>query len=329
LGLIVFNTETKCIEMWNGVFWEKICPTTPWIQKANFPGNGRTFAVGFSIGQKGYVGTGMGCHPSRGCTEQIFYNDFWEYDPFNDTWTQKATFPGKERAGAIGFSIGTKGYVGLGWGDREYYSDFWEYDPSTNIWIPKASFPGSKRFAPVSFSIGSKGYVGTGIYYGYLDDFWEYDPSTNTWTPKANVPGLPRYYAMSFSIGGKGYIGGGVGAEGGFAYYLDDFYEYNPLTDTWIRKAHLPYHAWHATSFSIGTKGYMGLGVDSSQTFRRDLWEYNPSTNSWTRKTDFAGEGRRGTISFSIGQKGYIGTGEDNRGSYKNDFWEYNPDVDQ
>src|SRR6185436_16374119 len=31
------------------------------------------------------------------------------------SWTQKANFPGPARIGAVGFSIGNKGYVGLGW----------------------------------------------------------------------------------------------------------------------------------------------------------------------------------------------------------------------
>ena len=31
-----------------------------------------------------------------------------------DTWTQKADFGGTARRGAVGFSIGSKGYIGIG-----------------------------------------------------------------------------------------------------------------------------------------------------------------------------------------------------------------------
>ena len=41
-------------------------------------------------------------------------NDFWEYDPTTNTWTQKANFGGTPRDGAVGFSIGSKGYIGTG-----------------------------------------------------------------------------------------------------------------------------------------------------------------------------------------------------------------------
>lgn len=54
-----------------------------WAQKTNFGGTARWGAVGFSIGNKGYIGTG-----GEGSVPK---NDFWEYDPTTDTWTQKAS----------------------------------------------------------------------------------------------------------------------------------------------------------------------------------------------------------------------------------------------
>ena len=56
--------------------------------------------------------------------------DFWEYDPALNTWTQKADYGGTGRKNAVGFYIGSKGYIGTGWdgmGDS-YDKDFWEYD---------------------------------------------------------------------------------------------------------------------------------------------------------------------------------------------------------
>ena len=32
-----------------------------------------------------------------------------------NTWVQKADFGGIARSGAVGFSIGSKGYIGTGW----------------------------------------------------------------------------------------------------------------------------------------------------------------------------------------------------------------------
>ena len=44
----------------------------------------------------------------------ISTKDFWEYDPVANTWTQKADFGGAARDSAVGFSIGSKGYIGTG-----------------------------------------------------------------------------------------------------------------------------------------------------------------------------------------------------------------------
>ncbi|MBL0259435.1 MAG: hypothetical protein IPQ03_18600 [Bacteroidetes bacterium] len=63
--------------------WWKFDPTiNTWTQLADFGGNPRINAAAFSIGAKGYVGTG-----SDGI---INHNDLYEYDPSNNTWVQKA-----------------------------------------------------------------------------------------------------------------------------------------------------------------------------------------------------------------------------------------------
>src|SRR5207245_4964031 len=98
--------------------------TDAWTQKADFGGLPRQHAAGFSIGTKGYIGTGDTHIDDTGDTK-----DFWEYDPVTDTWTRKANF-GTARGSAVGFSIGSKGYIGTGSENNiTLYNDFWEYDP--------------------------------------------------------------------------------------------------------------------------------------------------------------------------------------------------------
>jgi hypothetical protein len=72
-----------------------------------------------------------------------------------------------------------------------------------------------------------------------------------------------------------------------------------------------------AVGFCIGTKGYVGLGRDSTGNLYKDFWEYNPDVNAWTRKADFGGTSRSGAVGFSIGMKGYVGTGKDDKWFYK------------
>lgn len=288
-----------------------------WTQKTDVPtllpspGDMRQGAIGFSIGTKGYVGYGY--DPASGPK-----NDFWEYDPSSDAWTQKAAITGiGSIIGAVSFSIGTKGYVGTG---ITADSLFWEYNPSNNVWTQKANFSGGKKGGAVGFSIGNKGYVGIGNDgSAYKKDFWEYDPSLDSWTQKADFSGVPRG-AMGFSIGNKGYAG--MGGDG-FSYFID-FWEYDPSLNSWIQKTNFPNSARGGNvGFSIGLKGYVGLGIDNTSTYYVDFWEYDPSSNNWTQKTNFP-ETRSGAVGFSIGNKGYVGDGMAAYGTYHR-FWEFDP----
>jgi hypothetical protein len=77
-------------------------------------------------------------------------DDFWEYDPIANTWIRKANYGGGIREDAVAFSIGKKGYFGIGIGGAGYnpsVSDFWEYTPAavdinaTNVYVPGTSNP--------------------------------------------------------------------------------------------------------------------------------------------------------------------------------------------
>ena len=277
----------------------------------DFGGQERNWAVGFSIGEKGYMGTGFAYNiPHK--------NDFWEYNPGTNAWSQKANLGGVARSYAVGFSIAGKGYIGTGEGASGLLNDFWEYNPTTNIWIQKANVGGAARSVAAGFSIGNKGYIGGGWLGGggATNDFWEYNPSTDTWTQKANVGGATRFKPIGFSIGNKGYIGLGNG--------LLDFWEYDTTTNIWTQKANFasPLSRSNAIGFSIDNKGYVGTG-NSSPTDLSDLWEYDPLLNTWIQKASIPAQGRGYAVAFSIGNKGYLGTGITSNNVYFKDFYVY------
>ncbi|HMC97622.1 MAG TPA: hypothetical protein VKG92_08220, partial [Flavobacteriales bacterium] len=61
------------------------------------------------------------------------------------TWVQRADLGGDARWGAVGFSVGTKGYICLGTNGSSNLTDLWEWDQATDNWSEKASFPGPAR----------------------------------------------------------------------------------------------------------------------------------------------------------------------------------------
>lgn len=194
------------------------------------------------------------------------------------------------------------------------------YVSAAFYWEQKADFGGGIRDIGVGFSIGTKGYAGTGRAPAGSTDFWEYDPATNVWTQMAPYPGSGRYGMVGFSIGHKGYIGLGWSGAGGGGNQYRDFWEYNPITNTWTRMADFGGSArYSAISFVIDTKGYVGTGYSP---LTNDLWAYDQPSNTWTQKANMPGSIRQAAVGFAIGQKGYVGTGY-NTGAHYNDFYEY------
>jgi len=145
----------------NTDFWEYDPSNNSWSKKAPLPGKERKNAVGFSIDTKGYIGTGSYVNANV----ETYLNDFWEYNPSNDTWNKKADFPGGNRSYATGFSIVDKGYIGSGHNGAETKTDFYAFIPSANAWKQCKDLNYSRASA-VGFSIDYKGYISSGFKIG-------------------------------------------------------------------------------------------------------------------------------------------------------------------
>jgi Secretion system C-terminal sorting domain/Galactose oxidase, central domain len=306
-------------------FWRYDTVTNTWSQLADFGGTPRQNATGFSIGSKGYIG--LGDDSSRSSTGKFIYqNDFWEYDTAANTWTQKASFGGGRRVGVVGFSIGSKGYVGTGEDSVNYHNDFWVFDPVANSWTQKASFGGTTRIYACGFSIGGNGYIGTGMdtnvpFSEFKNDLWEYDTAADSWTQKANFGGVGRDMAAGFSTGSEGFIGMGNGGLGGGTFY-SDFWAYSPITNAWTQKANFPDTRYSAVTFGFSNSGYIATGLSQNGGNMNDLWRYDTASNSWTQKANFGAGVRTGAVGFSIGGRGFVGFGEGSVLPYF-DFWQY------
>ncbi len=262
-------------------FYEYNSTTDTWTKKANIPGVSinREFGIGFSIGNKGYVGFGV----DNGALKK----DLWEYDPSTDKWTKKADFIAGLDA-LFCFTMGGKVYVGGGTDNNYIYGEFYSYDPVINEWDSLGDLPmGAVAFAS-TFVIGSKAYVtggdlGTGN--GELGDLYEYTPETNSWKTLAAFPTTARQTMVGFAINGKGYVGLG---QSQYKDVFADFYSYDPMTNSWTDVSGdfpiSPGRAW-ASAIAIGDKAYIGAGWDFGSKFYNDWWKYDPSPTAIVEKT--------------------------------------------
>jgi N-acetylneuraminic acid mutarotase len=320
---LVFSSDVSIGDIgWTATVNCGACPPPPpppppappysWTQKASVPGPGRHRGVALSIGNRGYAGLG---HVNA--IVDILYDDWWEYDPGTNSWTQKANFAPGPRMHATGFTIGNYGYVGTGRDNSGVQqSDLYRYDPATNTWAAMTTMPATGRRGAVGLTINGKGYIATG---SYTSEMWEYNPVSNSWQSKAPFPGTARISAAGFTIGSKGYVGtGDIGGP------TTDFFEFNPLTNTWTAKAPLNIGParMEATGFELMGYGYIGTGADaqSGNNFD-DFYRYDQATNTWIQIVNFSGAARRYMNSFVIGPRAYCVFGTS--GTNYNDLWEY------
>ncbi len=186
IGLKGYIRSGDINAMTNGTaFWEFYPTNNTWTQKVDL-GIVRRSAVGFSLNNgKGYIGTGLAAPGAP--TNSASQKDFYAYDPSNNSWVAIAPLAGQARANAVGFSNGSKGYVGLGYDtDESQRHSFWEYNPTTDSWAQILDYPITPasvgRAQPFGFAINNNLYVGagnwgTGAESNYFSDFYEYSPS--------------------------------------------------------------------------------------------------------------------------------------------------------
>jgi N-acetylneuraminic acid mutarotase len=136
-----------------------------WTRIANFPGRKRENALGFVVGNNGYVCLG----DSSDYSVNDYFHDLWQYNAPTNTWTKKAEFPAKGRRDAVGLSVNGAGVVTTGvYGTLEFASsstavkDTWKYTPGTDTWTQLPDFGGGVRGWASGFAIGNNVYVGGG-----------------------------------------------------------------------------------------------------------------------------------------------------------------------
>lgn len=201
--------------------------------------------------------------------------------------------------------------------------------PQSGNWVSRSSFDGPNRSEAVSFTIGNFGYL-TGGWDGIrrYADLWQFDPSGNgSWTQLASMPATNRQggntarsSAVGFSVNGKGYVGTGYDGYN----FMNDFWEFDPLVDSFIQKADFKGGPrFEAVAFGIGNYGYITTGYDGLNPLK-DFWRYDPSADDWTPKPSMGGEKRYSALAFVRLNKAYIVTGVSN-GTAVNDFWRYDP----
>jgi N-acetylneuraminic acid mutarotase len=296
----------------------------PWslvTATSNFP-FGRERAITFNANGVNYYGLGSVNNDYFGLR-----NDFWKYNAENNTWSKLADYPFEASSACFGFTIGLKGYVGLGW--NEVNSVFtepkkvWEYDINSNLWFQKSDFPGDGRFYPASFVINGEAFVGLGTGLYSFKDFWKYNHVNDSWQRLTDFPGSGgAVVGSAIVINSKAYLC--IGKQ---------LWEYTPENDLWIRKSDLPGNLYNATAVTSSKRVYFTGGYYfefGSLNLSKEFWEYFPKTDSWIRRNNLPVQnGLFDSKGFSYNEKifivGGLNANDFQYRSYLNDLLIFNP----
>lgn len=200
-------------------------------------------------------------------------NDFYEYDPVANTWSQKQAFPGTSRSQPAMFCIGSKIYLGLG----TYYvqntltgaNDWYAYDTNAGTWTQVADFPKLNntvypRPAASTFVINNNGYVVCSGADNILSDGYKYNPGTNAWSRIADFPD-PRGYTTAVALNNKGYVFNGL-TYANIGNQNNDAFSYDPVADQWniLSPITTKSYIW-GIAFVLNGKVYVDGGITSEQ----------------------------------------------------------------
>jgi N-acetylneuraminic acid mutarotase len=230
------------------------------------------------------------------------------------------------------FQKGTKGYlfggfffdhINLPTGPQSHPDYFMEYDQSIDSWTRIPYSVPTYFVEPLVQVVDDEAYIvnaymdttRTNSSYFQIKNVYKFDLANRRWIRKKAIPAPPRAHAVSFAGNGRIYLGlGGSTAMTGPAGSLVDLWEYNPATDSWLKKADFPGGGRvFAGSFVIGNKAYVFGGSylvngDNVSNNGSEIWEYDMSANSW-RQILYRGRSLDPYISavgISQNGKGYI-----------------------
>lgn len=102
-GGIIYSEESTAIAN----CWKYSIKDNQWSAIADFPGGPRYYMVAIVLGEKIYVGGGLG-PIDGGNSEEVC--DWWSYDPEKGEWTEILGYP-YYQAPRLGFTINGKGYL--------------------------------------------------------------------------------------------------------------------------------------------------------------------------------------------------------------------------
>jgi hypothetical protein len=244
--VVLFGGTTKFIKFCRNDTWVYDLSDNNWVNNTmiNAPGLRASHAMVPIFGDDKIILFGGICWKIG----NYYYNDTWEYDLSNNTWTEKKSNgikPINRYSHAMAPIWNSKKILLFGGGnDNKYFNDTWVYDSGNDSWINMTPFikPGNYpnfRIGHAMASISGDDKVvmfgGGAPSFDCYNDTWVYDLSENNWTKKTTniTPSLRMDHAMASIYGDDKVIlfGGNPWTK----LYYNDSWVYDLTDNTWTK----------------------------------------------------------------------------------------------
>jgi N-acetylneuraminic acid mutarotase len=253
-----------------------------WTEKAGYPDLDRDDAL--ALAYQDQILFFSGNHGGFDSSNKVYL-----YFVEEDQWASSLSFPGIARQYASGFVLGHEAIFHGGRDSQgNILKDVWSFNFKTEEWKQLADYPFSARWHATSFVLQNKGYIVGGVDKdGNLKDSWTYDLENDIWTQKAEFLGGNRRDLVSAVIRNKAYVGLGFDAFAADGL-KQDWYEYEPNKDDWIKKTDYPGGPRAYAQASAGIDEILVCGgMNEQQEIYRDCYTYNSLENEWSQQNDF------------------------------------------
>lgn len=286
----------------------------------------RASATAFAFHGKGYIFGG------RTQQRSGYLNDFWQYDPATNAWTQLYSPPLYPRTKAAAIVINDLVYIGLGYngeGARVYtdstlLTDWWTFDG--NQWIQLSGMIETERYTNATTLFHYNGFIYSvyGIWSGATGLIYRYNIDHDDWAyvQPSNPRPEPVFGGVGAQIGNRCFFGTGYSNRN-----YNQWYEFFPDNQTWRPCSSMPDKGRVCATATVlkdkilvvGGRHFGGTLTD--EHFYNDILTYSAADDKWTLRGTIPCGATENMFSFTINDTVYIGCGEDKNGNVRSEFY--------
>lgn len=253
-----------------------------WKIRSEFPGTARRAAIGFSIGDFGYVGFG---DPDKQI-ETAYVYDLYLFNPYLSQWSKVRQSESVRIVGtayASSFTLNDKVYfIGgiqgrsdgqlIEYANHVYKGSFIENDSVK--WERMNSFP-ITTWRHISFTYGNRAFVGLGETQGSGGNkskkIYEYKQDIDQFIEYTTLP-----EEFEFGAYGTGIRVAATATSNGKAYFIGDglIWELDLMTNSWNKKSRIPKENSGNNMFSLNNEVFIRVNGVTNTFFKyRPLWD--------------------------------------------------------